>query len=116
MEKRQKSMKRSPGRGISALCDITGGMFHCEFYQNLSEKYNKKKKKKKISTLETCDCLFATFSCDVCNKTSQALSLTVSIGVVSKPQAKNSRKMTTTAWYTLGLPTPCCSWKTQPIK
>lgn len=34
-------------------------------------------------------------------------SLTVSIGVVSKPQAKNSRKITTTAWYTLGSPIPC---------
>lgn len=34
-------------------------------------------------------------------------ALTVSIGVVSKPQAKNSRKITTTAWYTLGSPIPC---------
>ena len=32
---------------------------------------------------------------------------TVSMGVVSRPQAKNSRKMTTTAWYTLGSPIPC---------
>lgn len=38
---------------------------------------------------------------------SQGWSLTVSIGVVSKPQAKNSRKITTTAWYTLGSPIPC---------
>lgn len=39
--------------------------------------------------------------------------LTVSMGVVSNPQAKNSRKITTTAWYTLGLPMPCWSWNTQ---
>lgn len=31
---------------------------------------------------------------------------TVSIGVVRRPHAKNSKKMTTTAWYTLGSPIP----------
>lgn len=34
--------------------------------------------------------------------------LTVSMGVVSSPQAKNSRKITTTAWVTLARPRPCC--------
>lgn len=34
--------------------------------------------------------------------------LTVSMGVVSSPQAKNSRKITTTAWVTLALPRPGC--------
>lgn len=43
-------------------------------------------------------------------KLSEERRLTVSMGVVSSPQAKNSRKMTTTAWYTLGFPIPCCIW------
>lgn len=33
-------------------------------------------------------------------------TLTVIIGVVSRPHAKNSRKMTTRAWYKLGSPMP----------
>lgn len=31
----------------------------------------------------------------------------VNIGVVSKPQAKNSRKLTIAAWYKVDLPKPC---------
>lgn len=34
--------------------------------------------------------------------------LTVNMGVVSRPQAKNSRKITTTACVTLARPRPCC--------
>lgn len=58
----------------------------------------------------TKDSFFYSFPRKGCAKTvilSHGDTLTVSIGVVSSPQAKNSRKITTTAWYTLGSPIPC---------
>lgn len=43
---------------------------------------------------------------DKFKKTIRSGILTVIMGAVSSPQAKNSRKMTTRAWYTLASPMP----------
>lgn len=53
---------------------------------------------------------FKMFGIAICKKTKTAERmndpLTWSVGPVSKPQAKNSRNITTVAWYTLGLSMP----------
>lgn len=40
------------------------------------------------------------------NRKPTVLILTEMTGIVRRPQAKNSRNMTTKAWYTLGSPMP----------
>lgn len=44
---------------------------------------------------------------DLVQLTLELSILTVNIGVVNRPHAKNSRKMTIAAWCTLGRPKPC---------